>query len=74
MDKYIRIRKQDTVAVALEELSKATAIVVDEEKIILQDNIPKGHKFALGYIKEGSEVYKYGYSIGRAKCDIHKGQ
>lgn len=74
MDKYIRIRKQDTVAVALEELSKGTAIVVDEEKIILQDNIPKGHKFALEDIKEGSEVYKYGYSIGRARCDIHKGR
>lgn len=74
MSQYIRIRKQDMVAVALEELSKGTAIIVDEENILLKDNIPKGHKFALEDIKQGAEIHKYGYSIGKAKCDIQKGQ
>lgn len=74
MGKYIRIRKQDMVAVALEALSKGTAIVVDGEKIILQNDIPKGHKFALTDIMQGTEVYKYGYSIGRAKSHIQRGE
>lgn len=74
MSQYIRIRKQDMVAVALEALSKGTAIIVDEENILLKDNIPKGHKFALEDIKQGAEIHKYGYSIGKAKCDIQKGQ
>lgn len=37
-------------------------------------NIPAGHKFALKDIKKGEYVIKYGEIIGRAKCDIVKGE
>lgn len=32
-----------------------------------------GHKYALCEIAEGQDVVKYGFPIGAAKCDIHKG-
>lgn len=32
-----------------------------------------GHKYALCEIAEGQDVIKYGFPIGAAKCDIHKG-
>lgn len=73
MGRYIRIRKNDMVAVALESLSKAAAISVCEENIVLSEDIPKGHKFALRDIKRGEEILKYGYSIGIATKDIKKG-
>ncbi len=36
--------------------------------------IPAGHKFAVREIKKGEYVVKYGEIIGRATCDIHKGE
>lgn len=74
MSKYIRIKKHDMVAVALESLSEGTAIVVGGENIVLRHDIPKGHKFALTDMEKGAEVYKYGYPIGRAKCNIQRGE
>ena len=59
MGTYIKIRKNDMVAVALEFLSKATASAVCEEEIVLSEDIPKGHKFALTDIKCGEEILKY---------------
>lgn len=38
------------------------------------DSIPSGHKFALTDIKKGECVIKYGQIIGRATCDIDKGE
>ncbi len=37
-------------------------------------DIPAGHKYALDDIKKGQTVIKYGQIIGRAKCDIKKGE
>ena len=33
-----------------------------------------GHKTALSDIKAGEKVIKYGFCIGKAKCDIAKGE
>ena len=38
-----------------------------------EGNIPAGHKYALADIKQGEFVIKYGEIIGRATCDIAKG-
>ncbi len=38
------------------------------------ENIPAGHKYALKDIPENDYVIKYGEIIGRAKCDIKKGE
>ena len=36
-------------------------------------DIPAGHKYALSDIKQGETIIKYGQIIGRATCDIKKG-
>ena len=38
------------------------------------DDIPLGHKIALGDIQDGDTVLKYGQDIGRASKDISKGR
>ena len=40
----------------------------------LQDAIPFGHKFAISPIAKGTQVIKYGYSIGTATENIQPGQ
>jgi len=43
-------------------------------RIVLRDNIPLNHKFAAVDIRAGETIVKYGFSIGRASCNIRKGQ
>jgi (2R)-sulfolactate sulfo-lyase subunit alpha len=37
------------------------------------DDIPIGHKVAMGDIKNGDTIMKYGHDIGKAVADIKKG-
>lgn len=70
----IKIHEKDTVAVALEDLQKGQTIMVEENKILIKQQISKGHKFALTDQTAGQKVIKYGNSIGRASCNIQTGE
>ena len=72
MQEYIKINRADNVAVALRDFNKGEVICLDSE-IILNDDIARGHKFALCDIKADEPVIKYGFPIGYAKEDIKKG-
>ena len=67
---YIKIHQNDNVAVALQPLSAGSVF----EGVTLTEDIMQGHKFALDTISAGKQVIKYGYPIGRATCDISKGE
>lgn len=73
MQDFIRIHKDDNVAVALKPIAKGTTVDVDGITVTTAEDIPQGHKFALGDIEEGAEVIKYGFRIGYAKEAIKKG-
>lgn len=73
MQDFIRINREDTVAVALRPLEKGSCFSVDGEKVTVTEDIPQGHKFALCDIRQGEPVMKYGARIGLAKEDIRKG-
>ena len=46
----------------------------DRNTITLPEDIPANHKFAAADIRAGDPITKYGLIIGRASCDIRKGQ
>lgn len=73
MREFIKIHPKDSVAVALLPLEKGREFQIDGQGIALREEIPQGHKFALEKIPAGTEVIKYGNSIGRAKEDILPG-
>ena len=73
MKPFIKIHPADTVAVALSPLKEGTEIQIDNQTVVLTEDIPQGHKFALTNITEGDSIIKYGNSIGVAKTDITKG-
>jgi (2R)-sulfolactate sulfo-lyase subunit alpha len=73
--------KADTVGVAVvEDIQPGKDltgwILETDETISLKalDPVPLGHKIALGDIKTGDTVLKYGYDVGRAVQDIGKGR
>lgn len=74
MKEYIRIHREDLVAVALKPLKRGKKVQIDDSEIILAEDIPQGHKFAIVPIEKGTQVIKYGCSIGVAKEDIVPGQ
>ena len=44
------------------------------EIITVKGDVPYGHKIAVTDIARGQAIMKYGESIGRASCDIKKGE
>jgi (2R)-sulfolactate sulfo-lyase subunit alpha len=72
--------KADTVGVIVAENSRAGQVLTGwimetDETITLKslDVVPLGHKIALGEIRNGDTVLKYGHDVGRAVADIGKG-
>ena len=63
----IKINPEDVVAVALTDLKQGQEVKLENDVVILQEDIPRGHKFALYDLDENDPVIKYGYPIGRAK-------
>lgn len=68
---HIQINPADTVAVALRPLAKGDQ--PDGLALVLLDDVPRGHKFALRDHAEGEPVLKYGASIGLARMPIATG-
>ena len=67
MQEFIKIHSKDNVAVALCPLPAGRKLTVDSQELVLAEDIPQGHKFALSDITEGGRVIKYGSPIGFAK-------
>jgi altronate hydrolase len=71
MPRTLKIHPADTVAVALEPLSRGTPL--DAHGLTLADDVPQGHKFALQPIVAGQPVIKYGVVIGAATSVVATG-
>jgi (2R)-sulfolactate sulfo-lyase subunit alpha len=74
--------KKDTVGVIVAEDGvkagqELTGWVMEGDGTVAlaaKDDVPLGHKIALGDIEKGHTVLKYGHDIGRAVADIGKGR
>ncbi len=69
----VRIHAADSVAVAVRPLAAGTEVSIGDTALVLQDDVPAGHKFALHDIRAGDDVVKYGFTIGHAIQFIPKG-
>ena len=73
MQDFIKINPKDNVAVALKPLAKGTPCQVGDNTVILGEDIPQGHKFALCDMEPGQDVIKYGFRIGNTREAVQKG-
>jgi Altronate dehydratase len=73
----IILRGKDNVATAVQDLKAGQEALarLDRElcKIIINEDIPYGHKFTLRDVVCGEEIVKYGEVIGRATANILSG-
>ncbi len=74
------IHPRDNVANLIGPGSKGQSVDCSVEgqdqttQVTLLDDIPPNHKFAPVDIRAGQTIVKYGLDIGRASCDIRRGQ
>lgn len=77
-EKAIILDKKDNVATALCRLEEGDSIQVGIEdyavNIVLPQDIPFGHKFALKDIQQGEAIIKYGEVIGLTTKQIRQGE
>lgn len=71
--KFIKIREEDNVVIALESFIKGDIFIVDDIKIVVIEDVNQGHKIAIKDINKGKNIIKYGYPIGKAKNNITMG-
>lgn len=74
MVNFIKIHKDDNVAVALETIPQEETVTAGENTVVTKMEIPAGHKFALTDLAEGTPVIKYGYRIGFTTADVKAGE
>lgn len=70
---YLQIDPSDTIVVALDNLVKDTLISIADSTLVLMENIPAKHKFALQNFNIGDSITMYGVVVGKAIKMIQKG-
>ncbi|MFD0712335.1 UxaA family hydrolase [Paenibacillus sp. GCM10027626] len=71
MNEWIRLHERDHVIIALRPFRKGELLEgAAAEAIELLEDVPKGHKIAVRPVRQGEDILKFGYSIGRAKQDL----
>lgn len=73
MKKYMRIHKNDNVAVMLYDAKPGDEVSLDGGTVVLTEDIPYGHKVALKDFSEGDTVTKYNQPIGCVTKAVKKG-
>jgi len=74
MQDAIRIHSRDNVAVALRDLPANTQVGINQQVITLQQEVGRGHKFALQPLATNALVIKYGLPIAHATQPIAAGE
>ena len=70
MRDYVKLTDRDNVAVVTHDTAKGTEII---SGLVLRDDIPQAHKFALEDIHKDGEIIRYGVVLGYALDDIKRG-
>jgi altronate dehydratase len=65
---------RDNVATAAQVLVPGAVVSGEDVDLLVEQDVPRGHKIALTDIPEGSDVIRYGEVIGRATAPIAPGQ
>lgn len=73
MRSLMKMNLRDNVAVALRPIAAGEQLSLDGSTLEANMDIPRGHKIALTSFAEQDIVVKYGYPIGHAIAQIHRG-
>ncbi|HUB59711.1 MAG TPA: UxaA family hydrolase, partial [Puia sp.] len=70
---FVQIHSGDNVLVALRDLPPGAVVEHGMKRIALREMIPARHKFTIGEMQAGDEVYMYGVLVGRTSRALPDG-
>ena len=70
----LKIDEHDNLIVALKTLTKGTVISIGDERLILKQDVPEKHKFALQKMSLGDKAIMYGVIVGETTSIIDAGE
>jgi altronate hydrolase len=70
---FLRIHPKDNVLVALQDLAQGTMINFEGESFALTEKVAAKHKFSIGALQPGDEIFMYGVLVGKATTGIPQG-
>lgn len=73
-DMALHMTASDNVVTAIEDLDPGTVIPYDGDEIVVDGEVPFGHKVALVEIDADETVVKYGETIGRTTERVGPGE
>jgi len=73
MHKYIKVHKDDNVAVALVDLKPKETIELNHAEMALIDFVKQKHKFTLNDLQKGDKIVMYGFIVGEVQENMKKG-
>ena len=71
--KFIKINAADNVAVAIYDVEAGVSFDIDGISITTVTSVSAGHKVALDDMPKGTDIVKYGFSIGHLLFPVKKG-
>lgn len=74
LKRAVRVDARDNVAVVVEDAIAGDEVALEDIKVKVVQNIPRGHKVALVEIGSSEFVVKYALPIARALVDIRPGE
>lgn len=75
MKGYLKINANDNVTVVLADVLTAGDVVeLDGQRVVVQQEVARGHKVALVDMCAGQQVVKYGYPIGHLTQAVKAGE
>lgn len=74
MSDWVRLSERDQVVIALRPYTAGEQLALEDGTFLaVQEDVAKGHKILTSAVAEGSDINKFGYSIGKAKQDLQPG-
>ena len=70
---YLRINPADSVVVCLQPKKAGDIVDIDGRQVVVNQDIPAGHKLLIEDTTKGQDIIKYGYPIGHATEDLKAG-
>ena len=70
---YLRINPADSVVVCLQPKKAGDIVDIDGRQVVVNQDIPAGHKLLIEDTAKGQDIIKYGYPIGHATEDLKAG-
>jgi altronate dehydratase len=71
---FVKLSENDNVVTVTKDMKAGTVVNAGSVEIVLKQDIPFGHKFAVEDIEKGGQIVKYGVTIGVATTDIEQGE